>query len=707
MSALDLLAEPIKRYIYDKRWDKFRPIQESAITYISTTNDNYILSSKTASGKTEAAFLPILSQTDWTKPGVQVVYISPLIALINDQFQRVEELCEYMQIPVTKWHGEANITEKKKLIQRPNGILLITPESIEALLVNRPFDAKSLFQGLQFVIVDEIHSFLGTERGIQLQSLLHRLEKLSASHPRYIGLSATLGDFVQPKLFFGNPDSTKILRDTAKNEPRVEFHFFESETTEVPPELIEDIYDRTQFTKSLIFPNTRGRVEEIAVKLKRVAKLKRGHENYFAHHSSIERDLREYIEHFAKSSDVSNFSICCTSTLELGIDIGTIDEVIQVDSTHSVSSLVQRLGRSGRKNDQSHLILYATNDWSLLQAVACCELYRDGYIEPIVPILYPFDLLFHQVLSVVKQTSGVSKEALTQFIINNPAFKDMKEKDISQLVDYMLDKGYLQKVEESLIVGLEAERLVSTKEFYSVFRTTPDLKVRHNMNVIGYLPDSPQITVDENVFLAARIWKITGVDKHEKVIEVEPAQDGKRPVFIGGSGRIHPKVREKMLELLLSVENIPYLDEEAMSTIRALREKFKESSYTLSSRPVIQQNNKSTWYTFTGTRINNTLLFLFKKEVGNKALFFDDSSHFEFDISEAEVEKLLKNSLQLLSQFDSILQKSLEEGTNYAYSKWGDYLNIPFKHSLLRFNYFDVEGTKEFLNKVVTPVDAS
>jgi ATP-dependent Lhr-like helicase len=702
MSSLDLLAEPIKKYIYDKRWDSFRPIQESAISYISTTKDNYILSSKTASGKTEAAFLPILSLVDWSKPGVPVVYISPLIALINDQFERVEELCLYMQIPVTKWHGEANLTEKKKLIKDPHGILLITPESIEALLVNKPFDAKTLFQGLQFVIIDEIHSFLGTERGIQLQSLLYRLQKMSSTQPRYIGLSATLGDFLQPKLFFGNADGTKILRDKTLNEPHVEFHYYESDTTEIPPELIEDIYKRTQFTKSLIFPNTRGRVEEIAVKLKRIAKRENGHENYFAHHSSIERDLREYIEHFAKSSDVSNFSISCTSTLELGIDIGTIDEVIQVDSTHSVSSLIQRLGRSGRKNSQSRLILYATNEWSLLQSVACYELFREGYIEPVVPILYPFDILFHQILSIAKQTSGVSKEALTQFLMKDPAFRDMKEADADEMIKFMLEKGYLQKVEEALIVGLEAERVVNSKEFYSVFKTSPDMSVKHNMNVIGYLPDSPQIRVDENVFLAARIWKIVGVDKNDKVIEVQPAQDGKRPVFIGGGGKVHPRIWKKMLEILLSPSAaVTNIDEEGIRAIMELRKEFSTLGFSLSTRPLLQKNNKVVWYTFTGTRINNTLLFLLKKEAGNKVLYFDESSQFEIEGSLENAKKLLKKAAQSLDQFDPLLQKSLEETNSFTYSKWGDYLNIEFKHSLLRFNYFDVEGTKEYLDRYV------
>jgi len=381
MSAYDLLSEPIRKYVWDKGWRNFTPIQEAAIQQILSTEDNYILAAKTASGKTEAAFLPMLCQYDSNKSGVQILYISPLIALINDQFVRVDDLCKYLDIKVTKWHGEANISKKKELLRNPSGIMLITPESLESMFVNRPQDIKFLFSNLKFVVIDEIHSFMGSKRGIQLQSLLSRLLKVNTENKcRYIGLSATLGDYNIAKGFFGNEENTKVLLDKSKNQIEAEFRYFKSETPVLSDKLISDIYDVTQNHKVLIFPNTRGRVEEIAVKLKRLSQKRNGHEYYFAHHSSIDRDLREFIEEFAKTNKRYNFCISCTSTLELGIDIGTVDIVMQVDSTYSITSLIQRLGRSGRTTGQSNLMLYATRPWSLLQAIACYELYKEEFI---------------------------------------------------------------------------------------------------------------------------------------------------------------------------------------------------------------------------------------------------------------------------------------------------------------------------------------
>ena len=179
--SFELLSAPIRKFIRDKGWEQLRPIQAAAIARIMASDENFILASRTASGKTEAAFLPILSKVDFNRAGVQVLYISPLIALINDQFYRIEELCKNLEISVTKWHGEANRTMKQRLLQQPNGVVLITPESLEAMFVNKPFHIKQLFENLKFVVIDEIHSFIGSDRGTQLKSILSRLARINTA----------------------------------------------------------------------------------------------------------------------------------------------------------------------------------------------------------------------------------------------------------------------------------------------------------------------------------------------------------------------------------------------------------------------------------------------------------------------------------------------------------------------------------------------
>jgi len=268
MNPYDLLSEPVRRYIRDKRWEELRPIQGAAITKVLSTDNHFILASRTASGKTEAAFLPVLSCVDFTCPGVRVLYISPLIALINDQMVRVEELCKYLDVPVTKWHGEARAAARKQLLKSPAGIVLITPESLEAMFVNHPEYITHLFGDLQFVIIDEIHSFIGTDRGIQLKSILSRLRDINTDTFRILGLSATIGSYEEAKNFTGEPERTKVLLDSSARDMETTFAYFPLDNpNELPLDLIKELYRQTNGRKSLVFPNSRGRVEEISVKL--------------------------------------------------------------------------------------------------------------------------------------------------------------------------------------------------------------------------------------------------------------------------------------------------------------------------------------------------------------------------------------------------------------------------------------------------------
>lgn len=344
MNSYRLLSEPIRKYIAEQNWSELRPIQDAAIQRILTTTDNYILSAKTASGKTEAAFLPILTDVDFSESGVQVLYVSPLIALINDQFKRIEELCEHLDIMITKWHGEASQSAKKKLIKNPNGIVLITPESLEAMFCNRSHEIPHLFSNLKYVVIDEIHYFDGTNRGVQLNSLLYRIQKRANANFRLIGLSATIGDLESIKKFGGRPLETKVLKDSSSKPTRVSFKYFENKGgNNYNLDLIKDLFKEVYNNKVLIFPNSRGKVEEITHYLLKISKQGNLHTNFFAHHSSVDKSLREYIENFAKTNTYSPFSICCTSTLELGIDIGSVDKVVQIDSTFNIASLVQRI----------------------------------------------------------------------------------------------------------------------------------------------------------------------------------------------------------------------------------------------------------------------------------------------------------------------------------------------------------------------------
>jgi len=703
--SYNLLSEPIRKYIRDRRWESLRPIQAAAISKIISTDNNYILASRTASGKTEAAFLPILSKADFNKTGVQVLYISPLIALINDQFFRIEDLCKDLEIAVTKWHGEAKKSLKTSLIKNPNGIVLITPESLEAMFVNAPYNVATLFGNLNYIVIDEIHSFLGVDRGLQLMSLLSRIQQVNKSKIITIGLSATIGDenYIEAKRLTGDIENTKVLLDRTKKETEAKFKYFFDSTAELSLDLLKDLYKETCSHKVLIFPNSRGRTEEVAVKLRKISDKLNGHKFYYSHHSSVDKEIRESIEHFAKNNERFNFCISCTSTLELGIDIGTVDKIVQIDSTHSVASLVQRVGRSGRKEGEKSIVnIYATDKWSLLQSLACWLLYKADFLEPIKTAKKPYDILLHQLLSIVKQLSGCSKNELLKRLKTNSAFQLFEDFEINSMIEEAIKSDYLEVIQHELILGIEGEKIVNTREFYSVFKTEPNFKVIFSGKKIGDIPFSPQIKIDENILLAAKIWKIVDIDFNAGKIIVIPALDGKKPMFFGGGGNIHPRIREEMLRILKSDEVYQELDKNSNSVLEELRNDFKRVQINdfKYDKPFINKEGKLIIYSFTGTKVNRSLQFLIHL-VGFEVSMNDHESSLELYINISDFEKLIEKTLVAFNNIDYYLQTAIEENESLlSFSKWGNYLPINYKCEILKERYFDFESAVDLISNI-------
>lgn len=614
MGALDLLKPDIKRYIFDQGWQKLRKIQEAAIINVNSTDHNLILAAPTASGKTEAAFIPAINDIDDWDTGVKILYVSPLIALINDQFKRITELCEYLDVPVTGWHGEASRTAKNHLIKNPRGILLITPESIESTLVNRPGEAERLFTGIEWVIVDELHNFLETTRGVHVKSLLGRVRSLAKTSPRYIGMTATLNrkSYENAKDFFGNQRSADVLLDSSRNDLTTTLMFKETEAPGTPPDIIDDIFRYSCSESMLIFPNARGRVEEISVGLKRRSKKVNNKTHYFAHHASVDKELRLEAEEFAKASTYDLFTICCTSTLELGIDIGSVDSVAQVEGAPSVASLAQRLGRSGRKEHHSILHMYASKDWSLLQNIATLELYKHGTIEEVTPIKKPYTVLLQQLLSILLQESGLSKDELLAKIESLDSWGDITSDEINIIIDHLIKIDFIEVVDDELVVGIGAERTIKSRDFYAHFESKTDFNVVNDNEHIGEIPLSMETIAGANIYLAARIWKIKDIDMDAKKIYVIPARDGKPPIFGGGAGDISHLVRREMLARLQDMSD--YEDKYDQPVSSTLAKLAKENLTRNSGDFLIKDISfaKQTVMTFAGSKVNRTILLFLK-----------------------------------------------------------------------------------------------
>lgn len=453
----------------------------------------------------------------------------------------------------------------------------------------------------------------------------------------------------------------------------------------------------------MIFPNSRGRVEEVAVKLKKISEREKGHPNYFSHHSSVDREVREYVEYFAKNNNRQNFCISCTSTLELGIDIGVVDEVVQIDATHSIASLIQRVGRSGRKDGEiSNLYLYATNEWSLLQSIACWLLYKEGFIEPPQKTEKPYDILVHQALSITKGYSGINLTDLIKQLCSNSAFKGIDLVEIEEILNYLIEIDFLEKLQQEVIIGVEGEIVVNSRDFYSVFKTEENFKVINSGNKIGEVPFSPQIIEDENILLSAKIWKIKFVDHKAKKVEVIPAKDGKKPIFFGNSGVVHQRIREKMVEVLYSKIDYNFLDQPSRNEIESLRKEFSVFKIKdLSSQCPLQSKEKNLQlFTFTGTRINRTIQLLLDIS-GIKNNLDDDSSSFFIQVSKQELISKWSSLPVPLENIDCHISKLLKANPALLdFSKWGVYLPENYQVKLIKDKYFDIVETKEFLYKM-------
>lgn len=619
MDTFQLLSKTMQQKIWDMKWERLTPVQEKTIPLIIQTDHDVIVSANTASGKTEAAFLPIITRVEEkAQEELKVIYISPLKALINNQFERIERLCEHCDIQIHRWHGDVSSSQKKKLVKNPSGILQITPESIESLFINRTGVLNHLFQGVEFVVIDEIHSFLDSERGVQLRSLLSRMESYTQQRPRIIGLSATISNFEFIKTWVNrkNPELVDIVESTGDGKELLFAleYFKKTEDGKLPLELAEDIREITKDYQAIIFCNARGTVEEATYLLNRLAHKEGVKEGYYAYHSSIDKAEREFVEK-TLSTTTSPKSVVSTSSLELGIDIGNIDLVVQMDTTFTVSSLKQRMGRSGRKQDAQQILqMYSTSEDSLAQSLAVMELLLEGWIEPAASYPLPFDILFHQIISMCQEHNGITWSEMLNKIEENDAFSRLSKADRVNLIDHMVKTEMLEIVpgQNEYIVGLEGERLLRSKDFYAVFMTTVYYDVINGIKKIGQLDKGIKYDMGSTIMLASKLWTITDIDHKKNKIYVQKAVNGKKPQYISDAGRIHLEIGEKIHEILCSDAFYPYMGKKAIATLEGMRRRYRLYDIHLNDRVAWDSRNLIVLEPYAGTIITNTLVWMLR-----------------------------------------------------------------------------------------------
>ncbi|MEM9543369.1 MAG: DEAD/DEAH box helicase [Cyanobacteria bacterium P01_E01_bin.42] len=621
--TFDRLAPFIQEYIYNQGWQQLRDVQIAACRVMFETNAHLLIAAGTASGKTEAAFLPILTLLD-EQPAqtIGVLYISPIKALINDQFERLNDLLQQSHTRVFAWHGDIPSSRKRKLLESPSGILQITPESLESLLINHYSTLMRLFCDLRFIVIDEIHSFMDSERGYQILCQLVRLSRMIKKIPRRIGLSATLGDRELAKQWLKMGTTLPVIApEIEENSRKVRLaveHFFLPSELEPNDRYYRYLFEITKASKSLIFANSRTDTEAVIANLRSLARSQREPDIYHVHHGSIASALREDAE-MAMRSDLHAVT-AATLTLELGVDLGQLERVIQLNSPLSVASFLQRLGRTGRREMPADMRFICSESersgdeylpdeipWQLLQSIAIIQLYIDeSWLEPIQVPQYPYSLLYQQTLSILAARGERSRRELAEEVLSLPAFTHISPRDFQQLMNYWESLEHLEETENNtLILGIVGEKFARNYQFYAVFDAPIEYIVRGEAGEIGSIFTPPPL--GERFSLAGRTWQVIDVDYGKRNIWVKPVSGISNIAWRGrGVGKIHTKILQKMRSLLFETTDYPYLLQGAKIRLSEARNLAQRTGL---DREIIHPLDRNLYCIFPwmGTKTFNTL----------------------------------------------------------------------------------------------------
>ena len=663
-SSFFLLDERIQRFIWAEGWESLRDAQEAAIPLIVKADRDVIVAAATAAGKTEAAFLPALTHLLQSETLGLIVYISPLKALINDQFGRLDRLCEQLEIPVWPWHGDISGSTKTRFLAKRQGVLLITPESLEALLCNRGTSIVPAFERLKFFVIDELHAFIGAERGKQLQSLMHRIERAIGRTVPRIGLSATLGDmslaadFLRPGK---GPAVTMVESRSTGNELKILVKGYEEPLVvrsdpvaalginlddqdvddvaqpkdlelEEPPEpvapaqIAAHLFKGLRGSNNLVFPNSRREVERYTSLLNKLCEAQQGPNEFWPHHGSLSKEIRAETEAALKQKERPASAIC-TNTLELGIDIGAVKSVVQIGPPPSVASLRQRLGRSGRRKGEPAILRGYCVENALggkpsldtdlrlgtLRMTAMISLLLEGWFEPPMSKGAHLSTLVQQMLSFIAQNGGATIGQLYSLLCG-PAtpFAVISKEEFVELVRHLGQKELLtQDSAGTLLHGRVGEKFVNHYTFYAAFAADEEFRIVSGGRTLGTLPVSQALSAGQRILFAGKTWRVEDIDEAQKTIFVVRAGGGTPPLFTGGAGRVHTHVRQRMRQILESTEVPPYLDEVAKRFLAEARANY--AARGLSEVFVVDQGSETLLLTWLGDSANEALACLLNR----------------------------------------------------------------------------------------------
>jgi len=712
--GFNLLHKDVQRWIWTQNWTALRDIQERAIEPIIQANCDVIISASTAAGKTEAAFLPACSRIAEINPdGVGILYISPLKALINDQFRRLRSLSEILCFPVTPWHGDVLRSVKDKQKKRPGGIILITPESLESLLLNQAGWCSKAFSSLSHIIIDEFHAFLGTERGCQLQSLMHRIEFMLGRIVPRVALSATLGDMEQVARFLR--PSTKnypceiIESSTSHSDLKIQLRGYLNKASETEEsttgfeEIVDDLYKILRGKSHLIFANSRGRTEEIAATLSDFCEKNGVPNEFFPHHGSLSKEIRESLEARLQEDNLPTSAVC-TMTLELGIDIGSVDSIAQVTAPHSVASLRQRLGRSGRRGDAAILRLFILEDEitakshlldrlrvETVQCIAMINLLLKKWCEPAPGNQYHLSTLVQQTLSVIGQYGGVRANQLWSLLCEMGPFCLVDQQIYVGLLKALGAHNLITQMRDGqLVLGVRGEKLVENYNFYTAFNTPEEYRLECEARVIGTVPIDKPLVVGQLIIFAGKRWEVLDINSDKKVIALKRATGGRPPKFGGDGQSVHDIVRQEMRRVYIDKAMPIYLDKTAKETLSEGIDCFH--SLGLERTSLLQIGGTVHVLPWCGDQITTTITVLLRR-----AGLAADCFGGVIDIRNCTIDTFYKSARTILHNEHPTSEELASHVPDTIVDKHDPLIPKELRDLAYGRRYFDVDGAIEWM----------
>ncbi|MGW2261396.1 DEAD/DEAH box helicase [Streptomyces sp. NPDC001780] len=614
MSGIDDLDPVLIHHIVNTLgWPGLRPLQERAIDPLLAGEDAVLLA-PTAGGKTEAASFPLLSRMTaerWS--GTSVLYVCPLKALLNNLLPRLETYTGWLGRTAALWHGDIKATARKRILTGRPDILLTTPESLEAMLVSANVDHRSFFAGLKAVVVDEVHAFAGDDRGWHLLAVLERMQRIVGRPIQRVGLSATVGNPAELLHWLQGAEVGKrparVVAPHLGDRPV-------SGSASVPPGDIQLDYVGSlenaatviaalhRGEKRLVFCESRRLVEELGEKLRA-----KGVTTFLSHASLSADERRRAEEAFAEARDCV---IVSTSTLELGIDVGDLDRVIQIDAPATVASFLQRLGRTGRRAGSTRNCLFLTLDESgLLAAAALLLQWSRGWVEPVVAPPEPRHIVAQQILALCLQEHQVGDRLWQEWWAGLAPFGQSAE----PIVRHLVDEGYLDQDGGMLFIGPEAERRFGHRHFMNltaVFTAAPEFTVLSGLTEIGRTDPSlltESVQGPRRLLLAGRSWQVTYIDWNRRRCFVEPVDSGGKAKW-SGVGFIRPtsyELTRAARDVLLGTDPQVQLTGRSRGCLSEARHRLLEYVRPAGTLVVREPNDDVRWWTWAGHRANATL----------------------------------------------------------------------------------------------------